>query len=43
MKGNGISANKLSDNAELWIKKLVQALTIKEYGVERSRAMEMRR
>jgi hypothetical protein len=33
MKGNEISANKLSNNAEQWINKLLQALTIKEYGV----------
>ena len=32
MKGNEISANKLTSNAESWISKLVQILTIKEYG-----------
>jgi site-specific recombinase XerD len=32
MKGNEISANKLSGNAEHWISQLVQVLTIKEYG-----------
>ena len=32
MKGNEISANKLTTNAEEWVKKLIQTLTIKEYG-----------
>ncbi|MBK7742063.1 MAG: tyrosine-type recombinase/integrase [Saprospiraceae bacterium] len=32
MKGNEISTNKLTTNAEEWIKKLIQTLTIKEYG-----------
>lgn len=32
MKGNEISAKKLSANAEQWVSKLVQVLTIKEYG-----------
>ena len=32
MKGNEISANRLTTNAEEWIKKLIQTLTIKEYG-----------
>ena len=32
MKGNEISANKLSSNAENWIGNLIQVLTIKEYG-----------
>lgn len=32
MKGNEFSANKLSPNAESWISKLVQVLTIKDYG-----------
>ena len=32
MKGNEISANKLITNGEEWIKKLIQTLTIKEYG-----------
>ena len=33
MKGNEFSSNKLSSNAESWITKLFQVLTIKEYGV----------
>ncbi|MBX2937990.1 MAG: phage integrase N-terminal SAM-like domain-containing protein [Saprospiraceae bacterium] len=32
MKGNEFSANKLTTNGEEWIKKLIQTLTIKEYG-----------
>ncbi len=32
MKGNEISANRLTTNGEEWIKKLIQVLTIKEYG-----------
>ena len=32
MKGNEFSSNKLSSTAESWITKLVQVLTIKEYG-----------
>ena len=32
MKGNEFSTNKLTTNAEEWIKKLIQTLTIKEYG-----------
>lgn len=43
MKGNEISSKKLSPNAESWISKLVQVLTIKEYssGTVRSYANEM--
>ncbi|MBK9735048.1 MAG: tyrosine-type recombinase/integrase [Saprospiraceae bacterium] len=43
MKGNEISSKKLSSNAESWISKLVQVLTIKEYssGTVRSYANEM--
>ncbi len=33
MKGNEISAKKLSVNSEQWVSKLVQVLTIKEYGL----------
>ncbi len=32
MKGNEISANRLTTNGGEWIKKLIQVLTIKEYG-----------
>jgi len=32
MKGNEISANRLTTNGEEWIRKLIQVLTIKEYG-----------
>lgn len=32
MKGNEISVNKLSQNAEEWIEKLLQVLTLKDYG-----------
>ncbi len=32
MKGNEISANRLTTNGEEWIKKLIQVLTIKGYG-----------
>ena len=43
MKGNEISSKKLSSNAESWISKLVQALTIKDYssGTVRSYCNEM--
>ncbi len=43
MKGNEISSKKLSSNAESWISKLVQVLTIKDYssGTVRSYANEM--
>ncbi|QLH28690.1 MAG: phage integrase N-terminal SAM-like domain-containing protein [Candidatus Parvibacillus calidus] len=32
MKGNEFSTNKLTTHAEEWVKKLIQTLTIKEYG-----------
>ncbi len=32
MKGNEISQNKLSADSEAWIAKLIQALTLKDYG-----------
>ena len=32
MKGNEISANKLTSNTKSWISKLAQVLTIKEFG-----------
>lgn len=33
MKGNEFTANKFLANAEHWISKFVQVLTIKEYGI----------